>query len=375
MAARWTVRTGAKINGGLALVNGALYAASFDQSVYAIDAVSGRVAWSRKLDGIVMSTPIIANGIVVVGTGTSAALRDTPTSIVWGRPQGDAVYGLRVRDGSIVWRHRTLGEDMPSGVIAGGRVIYGNGDDAVHALDLRTGAERSKSFVRGVDAMSSAALAGDSAYLVFTTGVASGLQSQTVAVDVHTGRLRWRAPYGEADCSPAVANGVVYVEGHDNVGGDRLGASGRNDVTALDATTGRVRWRYTEARDGLFTAVGSDEAAIAPLVDGSVVFEAFPLTNRFLALDAATGRRQWSVSTKGPVKMSAVASGGRLYFGDTEGIFYVVDERSGHVLATSMFPQPFSTSPPLIFGGTLYVADGDHIEALPLAAITDGMRL
>ncbi len=67
--------------------------------------------------------------------------------------------------------------------------------------------------------------------------------------------------------------------------------------------------------------------------------------------------------------MSPVILHGRLYVGDTEGIFYVVDARSGAVIDTQMFGAPFTTSPPVVVGATLYVINGTSLMALPIESI------
>ena len=59
-----------------------------------------------------------------------------------------------------------------------------------------------------------------------------GLDGEVVALDARTGKVRWRRVIGASETSPLVANGRVYV-------GDWHG-----DVYALDAKTGQAIWRY-----------------------------------------------------------------------------------------------------------------------------------
>jgi outer membrane protein assembly factor BamB len=67
--------------------------------------------------------------------------------------------------------------------------------------------------------------------------------------------------------------------------------------------------------------------------------------------------------------MSPVVKGDAVYFGDTAGIFYRVDRKTGHIIHASSYLQPFSTSPPVIVGDTIFVANGRTVVAAPLDEI------
>jgi outer membrane protein assembly factor BamB len=74
----------------------------------------------------------------------------------------------------------------------------------------------------------------------------------------------------------------------------------------------------------------------------------------------------WSTPTKAAVKMSAVARDGRIYVGDTAGVFYVLAEGDGRILDRAQYGAPFTTSSPVIVGQTLYVANTADVLAMPL---------
>ncbi len=67
--------------------------------------------------------------------------------------------------------------------------------------------------------------------------------------------------------------------------------------------------------------------------------------------------------------MSPVVYHGKVYIGDTAGILYVLDAKDGTPLGVYPYPKPFSASPPLIVGGTLFVVDTDTVYAVPLAKL------
>ncbi|HET9096760.1 MAG TPA: PQQ-binding-like beta-propeller repeat protein [Candidatus Baltobacteraceae bacterium] len=364
----WTRRLGGKINGGLAFDGGAIFVESFNRRVSALDQRSGRVLWSTPVSGVVMTTPIVADRLVIVGTGTSHVRTQTAAKLIWGRPQGDEIIALDEGTGRIRWRRATVGEDMPSPALVRARgtdaIVFANGDDHLRAWAVRDGHAIWERGVDGIASMSSAAVDGSRVFVVIGDGSHSGTRDRLIAIDPADGHIIWGAPFGNADCSPALAGGAVFVEGS-NSDAHRAQPNAFNDVEAVDERTGRVRWRWYSGY-GTFTDVGSNEEAVAGLAADGAFYEAIPATSQFIAFDARSGAARWRLHTDAAVKMSAVEKDGRLYFGDTGGTFYVVDARSGRVRSRRTFPAFFSVSSPVIAGSTLYVANDETVRAMPL---------
>jgi outer membrane protein assembly factor BamB len=115
---------------------------------------------------------------------------------------------------------------------------------------------------------------------VFTLGITGVLS----AVDLATGRVLWRTPpadvlplYGTAT-SPIVDGSrvVAFVGGHD-----------RGALTAFDAATGEVRWRWDGDGPGYATPVIATLAGTRQLVTQS--------QRRVVGVDAGTGRLLWDI--------------------------------------------------------------------------------
>lgn len=364
----WETPVGGKVNGGLAIAGDMLYAESFAPAVLAVDRRSGRVRWRTPMRDLVMTTPIVAGGIVVAGTGRDQTAVDTPRRIVWGRPQGDEIVALDAETGKVRWRYPTVGEDMPSPALvrAAGHdaIAFANGDDRVRALDLHSGRLLWSTPVQGVSTMASAAERNGVLYVLAGMSASSHRPDRVYAVGASDGRLLWSAPFGNADVSPAVAGGAVVVESANGTPGPSL-HNAFNVVQTLDAATGRLLWSYRSPL-GFFTNVGTNEEAVAGTIDGDVLLQSLPAARRFASFDLHTGRLRWSIRTKAAVKMSAVATGGRVYFGDTSGTLYAVAERTGRTLSTQTFAKPFTCSSPVVIGTTLYVADWSSVLAMAL---------
>lgn len=362
--ANWQAPLGGRINGGFALIDGTLYAVSFDKKLYALDASTGKVRWSSAAAGnILMSTPVIAQGLVIVGSGHNGFLKpNDASSQTWGRPEGDDVLAFSAADGRQVWAFHTVGEDMPSPVIAGSMVVLANGDGHAYGLDLATGSLRWQVALPGVATMSSATLANGAVYV--STCHNAPYYCETRALDPQNGRTLWTNPNGGNDCSPAVGGGKVFVNSNrdDTI---RYHTGGYDVVAALNQRTGKTVWTY-KAEPGPYTFVSSNERQIAGTYADGVLYQPIGNAGRVVALDARTGKVRWNLRTWANVKMSPVVVGSRVYFGDTGGILYNVDARTGRIVHTTSFLQPFSPAPPLVVGGTIFVADGSVIVAMSL---------
>jgi outer membrane protein assembly factor BamB len=370
-AVTWSTNLHSKINGGLAYDGANLYAVDFDNDLVALDPNTGALRWRARADDVLMSTPVVAENMVFVGSGTNAVMYDRPSGTVWGREGGNHWYAFRTGDGKEVWSYPTVGEAMPSAAYLNGQLIFATGDNLATAVVAASPKPIWKTPLPGVPTMGSAMVRDGVAFFVVTQGksmVGSPTRSHTLALDALTGKVRWSAPFGDSDCTPTIAQGMIFVEGvNDGPPGPRE-AWGNNDVSALDEQTGTVRWHW-RSLSGVFTAVGSKERGITGTYDGGVLYQPVPVTNSMIAFRAGDGQVLWQTHTTGPVKMSPVVSGGKVYFGDTAGILYALDAKTGAVRSAIPFDRPFSTSPPVIVGGTLFVAGNDTVRAMPLAKL------
>jgi outer membrane protein assembly factor BamB len=372
---RWTYDSGDRINGGLSVVGDTVFFDTLGGKVVALDIRNGNVRWQAKVDNVAMSTPIVAEGNVYIGTGHNGTIGDHHSNFVyaaeesgstlqmWGRPEGDHVIAFDANTGEQRWMYRTAGEDMPTPVAINGILVFANGDFNAYGLRARDGSAAWQRSLRGLATMASANRAGD--YAIVSTCSGPNYRGATMALQAATGNVRWSAAAGDCDSAPTVAGNRVLVSGVD---GNRLsyGYGARGIVHALDVNSGRVLWRYVSPEAGPFSKIGSNERAIAGCYDGGTYFQALPTINKFLAFDAATGRVRWERRTAGPVKMSAVVRSGRVYFGDTVGLFYAVDATTGKILKVDMYEAPFTVSPPVIIGDTVLVVSGTKVFAAPL---------
>ena len=364
----WSYDAKGKINSGLALTGNTLLFTTFSHKLVALDVRTGRELWHAKLPNVTMSTPIVAGNTVYVGTGSNGVLKRNLVQRVqffqkdvWGTPAGDEVAAFDLDTGKPRWQHRTVGENMPSAVYDSGRLIFANGDWHAYALSAGTGRQLWSTDLGGVSTMASAVLAGKA--VVVAVCKRGMRESSAIALDSSTGKILWRSPYGHCDAAPAYADGKVFVS---SLLPGATGLSGKTVVAALDAKSGQPLWVY-RGPEGLWSIVGSSEAAIAGAYAGGTYYQPAPFTDDLLAFDANTGKVKWNFNTTGPVKMSPVISNGRVYVGDTAGLFYTIDARTGKLLELREFSKPFTTSPPIVAGNKVLVVNGMSVDAIPLS--------
>ena len=172
----------------------------------------------------------------------------------------------------VVWRFRIPVPPGPDGaftatpVVAGGVVFVQDMMSNVFALDLATGAVRWRRLFSatnpGPDGL---AIVGDRVY--------GATDASAFALSAKTGRVIWErflvTPVDRyIDVAPQVSGGTVYLS---TIGQP---PNGRGHLFALDAATGKPRWRLDtiKGRWHVPAEAGGGGAWYAPAVDGNRVF-------------------------------------------------------------------------------------------------------
>ena len=374
----WRFDAGARINGGLAVVGNTLLLDTFANELIALDVRSGKVQWRSKADNVLMSTQVVANGLVYVGSGMSGRLAGeagpstyASTNLgpagevnpIWGRPEGDDFIAYDLTTGEKRWSYRTVGQDMPSPAIVGDTLVFANGDLHTYGLNARTGALQWTHAVDGLATMASATVGPDLVYLSVCN--IAPYRCQTLAVNAQSGKVAWSAPYGNSDSSPTYGGQRVYVSGVVNAPASLING-GYAIIAALDAKTGRLAWKYQTPQPGPYTEVGSSERAIAGTYANGLYYQAIPTHDALIAFDGESGRVRWQFTSIAPIKMSPVVANGRLYAGDMAGILYELDSASGALKSRRLFKKSFTVSPPVVLGRMVIVANDSVVYSIPI---------
>ena len=215
----WTAATGGAVRSSPAVADGTVYVGSDDGKLYAFDAAglfncaagpprTCLAQWVTTTGAAVRSSPVVANGVVYVGSDDAG------------------LYALNATTGQVIWKTITGAAVRSSPAVASGVVYVGSDDKAVYALDAATGAVLWKT-TTGAAVRSSPAVANG---VVYVGSDDAGLY----ALNATTGQVIWKTTTGASvRSSPAVSNGVVYV-GSDDTKALRVGRAHRRG--AVDRT-------------------------------------------------------------------------------------------------------------------------------------------
>ncbi len=178
---RWLADLDPMVGGPL--VNGpTLYVGTKDDRIYALDAATGAIGESRKLDGEIWAAPTLAeNGddILVPTLGGSVYRLNDELGDVWRFNDADAGFAGRV-------------------TAAGGRVYAGSFDNKLYALDEATGDAQWD--IEADNWFWSQPVVAEG------TLFAASLDGKVYAVDAATGEARWQRPF---DTDSQVRSGLV----------------------------------------------------------------------------------------------------------------------------------------------------------------------
>jgi outer membrane protein assembly factor BamB len=295
---RWTFKGKSLLEFPPSIGYGRLYFTNNGGTTIALDARTGKKAWTRAEHHCTAATPAIANRLVF-----QTYLNRPPCNA-----KGSGLTGLLVaygaKKGNVVWK-RVIGPSESSPLVVGRRVYVGDWRGKVYALDAKSG-HLDWSYTTGGQVKDG--LAYDSGR-VFV----GSYDHHVYALRARTGKLVWSASAQQRLGSlatfystPALAYGRLYIGGTDG------------KVYSFGAADGRLLWSH-----GTGGYVYS-----SPAVWRRYVF-AGSYDGTFYAFDAATGDVRWSFPADGPISGSPTVLHGVVYFATLKQHTYALSARKG----------------------------------------------
>ena len=178
------------------------------------------------------------------------------------------------------------------------------------------------------------------------------------ALDASTGKPRWRFPTeGAISAAPAVDDVAVYVPSRDGF------------LHAIDVRTGRERWRHRFGRP-----LGPDDywdyhLSSPVLADGALFIGGGD--GRVVALDPAQGRVKWETDVGARVRSTPAVHDGIVVFGTMSGQVRALRERDGSPLwsfatdgAARTFADKDNDTTSVVASPTIVVADEGDLVAV-----------
>ena len=227
----------------------------------------GGVKWTFKAGGPIVTSPVIAAGVVYIAS------------------LDGHLYAIDQESGREKWNFKSRMPIASSPAVAGGTLYFVSSAGSLAALDVATGTPKwvfAIEYERKFEAKN-------------LHGLPSAAQTIPDAWDVFTS-------------SPAVADGKVYF------------GSGDAHVYAIDAATGRRKWDYPTSKSWV---IGT------PAVRDGVVYVGTSDSSRFMALDAKSGRLRFNFKAGSYIFSSAALAGDMAYVGSHNGRLYAVDAKTG----------------------------------------------
>jgi outer membrane protein assembly factor BamB len=276
-------------------------------SLYAVDIKTGRQLWELEFtnDGIIGTTPTVANGVIFLGAGGLRLSKNSwylgPSSESMAGAESKHIWGLIAVDAKT--GRRKLGiptarfDSAP--VVADGVVYVGSRDGHLHAVESSFDPKIRRTptiwkFKTGDSITSSVAVADGVVYVGSKDG-------HLYAVDVKTHQEKWRFKAGLGWSAPVIAAGVIYVSNADG------------QLYAVDTKTGREKWKFK----------AGDKILSSPAVADGVVYIGSNDTHLY-AVDTKSGHEKWRFKTGGKVFSSPVVADGMVYVGSDDGYLYAI---------------------------------------------------
>jgi len=305
-----------------------------------------KVLWSTSDGSFPLTAPAVVDGVVYSGTNAYEAAT-----------------------GKLLWATSAFGI---SPAVSKGTVYI----DSFSGLCAYAAAGGTNLWCAGInylpDAPSGAAVVDGIAY--FGSAVGS-----VFAIDAATGEQLWSAPIStdNSASSPAVANGVVYINGDDLFAFDaKTGAqiwsssilgtvntsspavvggvvyAGGRVVAAFNATTGAVLWSVSP---GGSLSIPGDSPAVAKgmvYIGASVTGQHGSSSGTLYALNARTGKTVWSAPVASGITSSPAVANGVVYVGSDDGTLYAFNAKTGVQLAA--VAGVAGQSSPTVANGVVY---------------------
>jgi outer membrane protein assembly factor BamB len=280
--------------GGLAYNRGRLYVTTGYGAVLSLDAKTGRVAWTQKIEGAMRAAPTVAGGRLYVVT------------------IDNELHVLDADTGEKKWTHSAISESaglLGDGAVAvdGSTVVVPYSSGEIFAIRAENGHvvwSDNLTAIRRVDAMASLAQVRGSPVIDRGVVYAISHSGRFVAIDQRSGARIWERGIGGVDM-PWVAGDFIFVVSNDN------------ELYCLTRKGGHVRWvqqlpRYTEPKKkkGMILWAGPVLAGNRLVLTGS--------QGEVLTVSPYTGEPLGRMSVPDDVFLPPVVANGTIYFLDDD---------------------------------------------------------
>lgn len=287
----WTYKTGGAVLSSPIVVDGVVYVGSEDKHLHAIDAKTGLPKWKLATESLIDASPVYDEGIIYIGT------------------DGGLLLAVDAATGKTKWQFKTEGRIAGEAAVTyatgkgGGKdkvVVVGSHDGQLYCLNAADGSKR-WAYETGDYVNCGIVIDND-------TIVLGGCDTMMHLIALNSGKgLAQIELGGEVAGTPALSKGHAYI-GHM-----------QGEVLAVDLKKKKVAWRF---RDRDFPFIGSPALSGDMLLIGS-------RGRRMYAVDRKTGEKKWDIRTRGAVEGAPVIAKERAIFGSAGGRISIIECKDG----------------------------------------------
>lgn len=370
---KWIYKTNGPITSSPIIANGTVIIGSQDSNYYALDAYTGQKIWNFSTGFRVLSTPAVSDGKVYTGAddGNIYSIDAKTGNQIWAKNVGGRWQGLLDYD--------VLATNQPrsSPVIIGNRLFVGALDGNVYCLDTASGSIVWSHQTLG-PILGSPAYYNGSVYIA-STDVNIGPNGTLYALSADNGAVQWASQVPQSggtgtgpDRAGPASSPIVVVGARSNTSanakvfnmiliGNNGGEYGAKYITGYNLDGSRATFpNGTLYR--LFSLEGTSGSAqtLTPAYYNGTVYGASFL--RAVAWNITDGRvlwERWMIhNTYSSPALSATIEGLKIYIGGDSGSVNILNGNTGDVLS-SYHTFGVIGSSPAVWNGKMYVGSGD----------------
>lgn len=306
----WSFQCEDEVRGSVNLENGVIYAGAYDNNLYAINAVDGKLIWKFPTSGGIVTKPAIHDNVVYFGSEDSH------------------LYALSTRTGKQLWNVNVDGPIRSSPKAAAGQVFFGSDDHHFYAFNTATSRltwrTETDSPIR-----SSCYLTQDFIYF--------GNESGDIFCLDYRGQSIWHSKAKRAiTSSPFVYQGNVFFTSLDG------------NFYAMDAKSGWSVWKFRMGKGSISSPCSKENLLFVGSADENIY-----------CIDASSAKEMWRYKTNHQVSGSPAVYKDAVYCGSADGYLYSLEAKTGRLRWKFASRQPITGSP-IFNGDTLYFGSNDH---------------
>jgi len=321
------------------IANGIIYVGSRDHNLYAFDAASGNKIWQFTTGSWVESSAAVVDNVVYFGSNDGN------------------IYALDAKTGRKLWSYNVKDTIESSAAVVDGKVYFGCDDYSIYCLDAKTGKRLWSKTTLGY-VSSSPAISNGLLY-------AGSSDGQFYALDARTGRQRLAFDAKKVvSSSPVVTDGstVIFIANNGTI--FALNGQARNwfgesvlrppwqilgmygDVPAPPPPSG-YQWSIS------FKGVNTISS---PTLSGGKIYTG--LGTQVVCVDLQTHQQVWLTPMKIAINFAGVLAADTVFATGADGHLYLLNAQSGEILKDIAVGGVIS-SDPLMVDGRVYISSED----------------